>query len=327
MVTLAEDAAAKEPQGGVRHRAAAAAASPPAADIAPILRGAVQPARTATTEGAWRRLDPRFPHQRRDPQLRQRRGPRALQPGRRDHARPHHPHQELAADRCRRRTPASSTTSRKAARDAAQQFIDELQGLFRAPQRPRRRRPKNARSAAARRAGAGARPVRARPHRQGRRASPPTSPRPRSKASPMPKRSAASSRSAKPTCSTANTGRWSRPSSARAKPLPLAGQVAVITGGGGAIGAATAQAFAAAGAEVALLDLDDEAAQEQAKAIGGNALAVALRRHRCRLGARGLRQGRRSTSAASISWSRTPARPGRAASARSTKRCCARASS
>src|SRR5262247_876645 len=36
---------------------------------------------------------------------------------------------------------------------------------------------------------------------------------------------------------------------------PLAGDVAVVTGGGGAIGAATAQAFAAAGAEVALLDL------------------------------------------------------------------------
>ena len=37
---------------------------------------------------------------------------------------------------------------------------------------------------------------------------------------------------------------------------PLAGQVAVITGAGGAIGAATAKAFAAAGAEVALLDVN-----------------------------------------------------------------------
>ena len=53
------------------------------------------------------------------------------------------------------------------------------------------------------------------------------------------------------------------------KDLPLAGQVAVITGAGGAIGAATARAFAAAGAEVALLDLDAGAAQEKAKAIGG----------------------------------------------------------
>ena len=59
-----------------------------------------------------------------------------------------------------------------------------------------------------------------------------------------------------------------------AKEPPLAGQVAVITGAGGAIGAATAKAFAAAGAEVALLDLDENAAKEKAKAIGGAALAV-----------------------------------------------------
>ncbi len=55
--------------------------------------------------------------------------------------------------------------------------------------------------------------------------------------------------------------------------LPLAGQVAVITGAGGAIGAATARAFAAAGAEVALLDLDANAAQEKAAAIGGAAIS------------------------------------------------------
>jgi NAD(P)-dependent dehydrogenase (short-subunit alcohol dehydrogenase family) len=55
---------------------------------------------------------------------------------------------------------------------------------------------------------------------------------------------------------------------------PLAGEIAVVTGGAGAIGAATAQAFAAAGAEVALLDLDERAAGERAKTIGGAALAV-----------------------------------------------------
>ena len=55
---------------------------------------------------------------------------------------------------------------------------------------------------------------------------------------------------------------------------PLAGQVAVLTGAAGAIGAATAKAFAAAGAEVALLDLDESAAQAKATAIGGAALAV-----------------------------------------------------
>ncbi len=59
------------------------------------------------------------------------------------------------------------------------------------------------------------------------------------------------------------------------KELPLQGQVAVVTGAGGAIGAATAKTFAQAGAEVALLDLDPAAAQDKAKAIGGHALALA----------------------------------------------------
>jgi rhamnose utilization protein RhaD (predicted bifunctional aldolase and dehydrogenase)/NAD(P)-dependent dehydrogenase (short-subunit alcohol dehydrogenase family) len=58
------------------------------------------------------------------------------------------------------------------------------------------------------------------------------------------------------------------------KDLPLAGQIAVITGAAGAIGAATAKAFAAAGAEVALLDLDETAAKAEANAIGTGALAV-----------------------------------------------------
>jgi rhamnose utilization protein RhaD (predicted bifunctional aldolase and dehydrogenase)/NAD(P)-dependent dehydrogenase (short-subunit alcohol dehydrogenase family) len=59
-----------------------------------------------------------------------------------------------------------------------------------------------------------------------------------------------------------------------AKEPPLAGQVAVITGAGGAIGAATAKAFAAAGAEVALLDIDEAAARAAAQAIDGAALAL-----------------------------------------------------
>ncbi len=59
------------------------------------------------------------------------------------------------------------------------------------------------------------------------------------------------------------------------KPLPLAGQVAAITGAGGAIGAAITRAFAAAGAEVALLDINAEAAAKNSKAIGGDAFAVA----------------------------------------------------
>ena len=59
------------------------------------------------------------------------------------------------------------------------------------------------------------------------------------------------------------------------KELPLAGQVAVITGAGGAIGAATARAFAVAGAEVALLDVNLDAARAKAREIGSSALAIA----------------------------------------------------
>jgi rhamnose utilization protein RhaD (predicted bifunctional aldolase and dehydrogenase)/NAD(P)-dependent dehydrogenase (short-subunit alcohol dehydrogenase family) len=54
----------------------------------------------------------------------------------------------------------------------------------------------------------------------------------------------------------------------------LARHVAVITGGAGAIGAATARAFSAEGCEIAVLDLDGEAAWATAKAIGGKALGL-----------------------------------------------------
>jgi rhamnose utilization protein RhaD (predicted bifunctional aldolase and dehydrogenase)/NAD(P)-dependent dehydrogenase (short-subunit alcohol dehydrogenase family) len=58
------------------------------------------------------------------------------------------------------------------------------------------------------------------------------------------------------------------------KRMPLEGQVAVVTGGAGAIGAATARAFADAGAAVALLDLDFGKAIEQAETIGSGTIAV-----------------------------------------------------
>ena len=59
----------------------------------------------------------------------------------------------------------------------------------------------------------------------------------------------------------------------KAADKPLARQVVAITGGAGAIGAATAKAFAAAGAEVAVLDLDGKAAEAVAKPLGGLGLA------------------------------------------------------
>jgi rhamnose utilization protein RhaD (predicted bifunctional aldolase and dehydrogenase)/NAD(P)-dependent dehydrogenase (short-subunit alcohol dehydrogenase family) len=59
-----------------------------------------------------------------------------------------------------------------------------------------------------------------------------------------------------------------------AKPLPLAGQIVAVTGAAGAIGAATAKAFAAAGAEVALLDKNLKAVCEAAQSIGSSAAFV-----------------------------------------------------
>ena len=55
---------------------------------------------------------------------------------------------------------------------------------------------------------------------------------------------------------------------------PFARQVVVITGGGSGIGAATAKAFAKDGAEVAVLDLDPQAAKLAAKACGGTAMGL-----------------------------------------------------
>ena len=59
----------------------------------------------------------------------------------------------------------------------------------------------------------------------------------------------------------------------QAEEKPLARQVAVVTGGAGAIGLATAKALQAQGAEVALLDLDDARVAEAARAAGGLGIA------------------------------------------------------
>jgi rhamnose utilization protein RhaD (predicted bifunctional aldolase and dehydrogenase)/NAD(P)-dependent dehydrogenase (short-subunit alcohol dehydrogenase family) len=58
------------------------------------------------------------------------------------------------------------------------------------------------------------------------------------------------------------------------KALPLAGQITVVTGAAGTIGAAIAHAFAEAGAEVALLDIDVDALTNNAKTVGGAAIPV-----------------------------------------------------
>src|SRR5690606_32355830 len=53
---------------------------------------------------------------------------------------------------------------------------------------------------------------------------------------------------------------------AGAKPKPLTGQVVLITGGAGAIGAATARLFAANGAHAVVADLDEDKAKEIGRA-------------------------------------------------------------
>lgn len=54
---------------------------------------------------------------------------------------------------------------------------------------------------------------------------------------------------------------------------PLQRRIVAVTGGAGGIGAATARAFAAAGAEVAVLDLNPEAAAGVARPLGGLGIA------------------------------------------------------
>jgi rhamnose utilization protein RhaD (predicted bifunctional aldolase and dehydrogenase)/NAD(P)-dependent dehydrogenase (short-subunit alcohol dehydrogenase family) len=54
----------------------------------------------------------------------------------------------------------------------------------------------------------------------------------------------------------------------------LGGHVVIVTGGAGAIGAATARAFAREGAELAIVDVDRKGATEVARSLGGNALGV-----------------------------------------------------
>lgn len=57
--------------------------------------------------------------------------------------------------------------------------------------------------------------------------------------------------------------------------FPLAGKTAFVTGAASGIGAAIAEAFAAKGVRVAVVDLNKAAAETKAAALGGGAVAIA----------------------------------------------------
>lgn len=56
--------------------------------------------------------------------------------------------------------------------------------------------------------------------------------------------------------------------------MDISGKAAIVTGGASGLGAATARALAAAGAKVAIFDMNEDLAKEVASEIGGAAFAV-----------------------------------------------------
>ncbi len=285
MVTRAETRSAEEPQVGLRLGSQSRSRSLALTEIAPVLRGACA-IKDASNEGAFTRFILEFRVERGHPQFRQRPRRCRLCAPRRHHAGPHHPHQELAggaaAGRCARQrlgAPRRAPRSRR--------FMDDYKAYF-------------ARQNA--RVGGGRTML---------------DPAPRVALVPgigliglgrTPKDAKIAADLAEAAVETITdaeaTGRFTpigeddmfdceywpleQAKLGAAKPLPLAGQIAVVTGGGGAIGAATAKLFAAQGAAVAMLDIDGAAAAAKARDIPG-ALRPHVRRHRRRLGDAGLR--------------------------------------
>ena len=60
----------------------------------------------------------------------------------------------------------------------------------------------------------------------------------------------------------------------RRKATQVEGQAAIVSGGGSGLGRATAQMLAAAGVKIAILDINEAAAGETAREIGGLAIGA-----------------------------------------------------
>ena len=240
--------------------------------VAPIVRGACS-LKDENTEGAWRRLvlEFRATHGRLESPRSRRLAP--FERGRRGDAGPHHPHQELAARLAARRGKQTGRFRRRGAKSRGSFRRRTIATILPATTNaPAAASGNSIPCPASSWCPASACSASAAPSRM--RSSPPTSP-----TEWMTVLGAAESIGRFESITEAemfDCEYWPLEQAklgARKEP-PLAGQIAAVTGAAGAIGAATARAFAAAGAEVALLDVDLAAAAAQAAAIGPTALAV-----------------------------------------------------
>ena len=108
--------------------------------------------------------------------------------------------------------------------------------------------------------------------------------------------------------------------------MNVKGQAAIVTGGASGLGGATASALAAAGAKVAIFDVQDELGEKKAKELGGLFVKtnVADGAQRRGLGQDGGREAGRAARGGELRRHR-PRRPHHLAStARTTSACSAR---
>ena len=289
------------------------------------------PARIRTIEGAWRRLIFDFRSDAAILNFVNGEEVGALQPGRRGHARPHHPHQELAAAgrAAPRRRQARRFPQRARATRRRMPSSTHYQALFRAQQRALRRRPRRCsircpascwcRASACSGSAAARRTRRIAADLAEAAVEGITDAEAIGRFESIGEADMFDMRILVARAGQARHARTRSRSPARSRSITGAGRRdrrgdrEGIRGGRRRGGAARSSTTSRG--------------EGQGQGDRRRGARRAMRRDRRRVGARGLRPGGRGTSAASTSWCRMPAPPGRAASARSTRRCCARASS